>query len=105
MLGHGPGVRVLGEAVFTRLRKRGVRIQGRRYEVDAYEEVRPDANCSLCCGWGHIGPQYTAAAPRCTFCEESQTTAGHRCPVESRPAGRGHTCPHGVGKEIREPLV
>ena len=75
-----------------------MRLQGRRYEVDAYEEVRPDAYCSRCCGWGHIGPRCTAAAPRCALCKESHTTADHRCPVEGCRVEQGHPCPHGVAK-------
>ena len=47
---------VLGEVTFSRLCKSGAQLFGRRYEVDAYEEVRPDAFCSRCCGWGHIAP-------------------------------------------------
>ena len=43
-------VPVLGEAVVTRLCQSGVRPQGRRYRVGAYEEVRLDAYCSRCCG-------------------------------------------------------
>ena len=34
---------VLGETVFNRLCKRGVRLPGGHYEVDAFEEERPDA--------------------------------------------------------------
>ena len=45
---------VPGEAVFDRLCKSGARLFGRRYEVDANEETRPDAFCSLCCAWGHM---------------------------------------------------
>ena len=41
---------VLGEAIIDRLCKSGARLFGRRYEVDAYEEARPDAFCSHCCG-------------------------------------------------------
>ena len=99
-------VPVLGEAVFTHLCKRGVRLQGRRYKADAYEEVRPDAYeevrldayCSRCSGWGHIGPRCTAAAPRCALCEGGHTTADHQCPVEGCRVGRGHPCPHCVAK-------
>ena len=43
---------------------------GRRHEAEPYEEERPDAFCGRCCTWDHIGPRCTAAAPRCSFCEE-----------------------------------
>ena len=39
---------VLGEAVFSRLCRSGIRLPGGRYEVDAYEEVRPDVLCLRC---------------------------------------------------------
>ena len=55
---------VLGEAVFDRLCKSKARLFGRLYEVDSYEEARPDAFCSLCCAWGHIAPHCEAATPR-----------------------------------------
>ena len=45
-----------GKATFGRLYKGGVRLLGRRYEVDAFEESeRPDAFCSRCSGWKLIG--------------------------------------------------
>ena len=47
---------VLGEAVFNRLCKSGVRLPGGRYEVDTFEEERPDALCLRRCEWGHDTP-------------------------------------------------
>ena len=48
---------VLGEATFCRLCKSGLRLFGRRYKVDAFEEAwRPDAFCSRCSEWKHIAP-------------------------------------------------
>ena len=57
---------VLGEATFGRLCKGGVRLLGRRYEVDAFEEAwRPDASCGR---WGHITPHCRpTSAPRCAL--------------------------------------
>ena len=44
---------VLGEAAFSRLCKGGVRLLGRRYEVDAFEEAgRPDALCGRAASGG-----------------------------------------------------
>ena len=61
---------VLGEATFGRLCKSGVRLFGRRYEVDAFEEAwRADAFCSRCSEWKHISPHCLAAAPRCPLRE------------------------------------
>ena len=46
---------VLGEANFSRLRRSGLRHLGCRYDVEVYEETRPDALCGHCSGWGHRG--------------------------------------------------
>ena len=34
-----------------------LRLQGRRYETEAYEEIRPDVGCGRCGGWGRIEAQ------------------------------------------------
>ena len=55
---------VLGEATYGRLRKSGVRLLGRRYEVGAFEEaLRPESFCGRCSGWGHITPHCLATIP------------------------------------------
>ena len=89
---------ILGEAVFGRLCRSGARLFGRRYEVDAYEETRPDAFCSRCCGWGHIAPHCAVASPRCVACAKDHATNDHRCPVDGCKAGKGRPCPHGTTK-------
>ena len=88
---------VLGEAVFNRLCRSGARLFGRRYEVDAYEETRPDAFCSRCCGWGHIAP-HSSPSCRCAVCAKDHATNDHRCPVDGCKAGKGRPCPHGTTK-------
>ena len=91
---------VLGEATFGRLCKlSGVRLFGRRNEVDAFEEAwRPDAFCSRCSEWKHIAPHCLAAAPRCPLCARDHLTTGYRCPVESCRVGKGRPCSHGVAE-------
>ena len=86
---------VLCEATESRLCGSRVRLQGRRHGVEPFEE-RPDAFCSRCCGWGHIGLRYRATAPRRSLCEGGHSTDGRRRPVEQYGAGRGHPCPHVV---------
>ena len=39
---------VLGDTTFNRVCKSSVHLFGRRYEVEAFEESRPDAFCSRC---------------------------------------------------------
>ena len=69
---------VTDEDTFRLVRKGGLRLQGRRYEVEAYEEVRPDVRCGHCCEWGHIEPQCLRTAARCGWCAEGHTTKDHR---------------------------
>ena len=91
-------VTVLGEATFNRLCRYEVRLFGVLYCVDAYEEVRPNAFCSRCSGWGHIAPHCEAAAPKCSICAKYHEEKNHRCPVEGCKVGRGRPYPHGTIK-------
>ena len=75
---------VLGDATEGRVCKSGVHLFGRRYEVEAFEEARPDASCSRCCRWGHIAP-HCSESPRCALCAEDHTTHDHSVPL--RDAG------------------
>ena len=84
---------VLGDATFSRVCKSDVRLFGRRYEVEAFEEARPDAFCNRCSRWGHVAP-HCSAAPRCSICAEEHTMQDHRCPAEGCRAGRGRGCSH-----------
>ena len=89
---------VLGEASFYRLCRYGIRLLGARHDVDAYEEVRPNAFCSRCSGWGHIAPHCTATDSKCSICSGDHEATNHRCPVEGCKVGRSRPCPHGVVK-------
>ena len=57
---------VMGEVSFSRLQKSGLRLPGRRYGVEAFEEERPDALCGRGGRWGHIEARCTRDA-RCAF--------------------------------------
>ena len=63
---------VLEDTTFRRVCKSSVRLLGRRYEVEAFKEARPDAFCSRCSRWGQVAPQ-CSAAPRCSICPEEHT--------------------------------
>ena len=89
---------VLGEATFNRLCRFGVRLLGVKHEVDAYEEVRPNAFCTRCSGWGHIAPHCSSTDPKCSICSGDHEATNHRCPVEGRKVGKGRPCPHGAVK-------
>ena len=80
---------VLGEAAFSRLCKGGAGLLGRRYEVDAFEEVaRPGALCGRCSEWGHI--TLTASRPRPPGAPFAQgTTLRVTTSAQSRGAGWG----------------
>ena len=72
---------VLGDATFGRVCRSGVHLFGGRYEVEAFEEARPDASCSWCSHWGHIAP-HCSATPRCSIYAKEHTTHNHQCSVE-----------------------
>ena len=86
-------VAVVGDVTFGHVCKSGIRLFGRRYEVEAFEEARPDAFCNRCSRWGHIAP-HCSADPRCSICAEEHITNDHRCSVEGCRAGRGYGCSH-----------
>ena len=88
---------VVWEATFSGLCKTGVRLLGRRYEVEAFEEDRPDAFYSRYCACSHIGPRCTAAVPGASSARRGtrRPTTGARLIVEGC---RGHPCPHGVAR-------
>ena len=52
---------VADEDTYRLVRKRGLRLQGRRYEVETYEEVRPDVECATSQGGATLG--YNAPEP------------------------------------------
>ena len=66
---------VLGEATFSRFCRCEVRLFGVRYDVDVYEEARPNAFYSRYSGWGHIAPHCEAAGQM-----RMQSGSGHRRP-------------------------
>ena len=90
---------VLGETVFTRLCRSGIRLPRGRREVDAFEEERPNALCLRCGEWGHVTPHCDEAEkPRCVICAKEHATRDHRCSVEGCRVGRGRMCLHVTAK-------
>ena len=89
---------VRDEDTFRRVRKSGLRLQGRRLEAEAYEEIRPDVRCDHCCEWGHIESKCERTSARCGWCAEGHKTTDHRCPVEGCEVKKGHWCRHTVAK-------
>ena len=81
---------VANEETYHLVCKGGLRLQGRRYEVETSEAIRPDVECGHCSVWGHIEPQSPRAAARCGWCAEEHETRDHRCPVEGCRVRRGH---------------
>ena len=69
-----------------------------RYEIDAYEEDRPNALCQRCGSWGHVAPHCKAKEPKCSLCAKEHTTSDRRCLVEGCRAGKGRLCPRGTAK-------
>ena len=89
---------VADESVYRSIRKGGLRLQGRRYNAEAYEEIGPDVECGHCAGWGHIESKCGRENARCGWCAGQHTTKDHRCPVEGCGVGKGHRCGHTVAK-------
>ena len=72
---------VSDEEVYRSVRKSDVRLQGRRYEVQAYEEIRLDVRCGHCSGWGHIESKCERTNARCGWCVEQHATRDYSCLV------------------------
>ena len=51
----------------------GLRLLGRRCDAEVFEEIRPDAQCGRCSGWGPIEVQCTRDA-RCALCSGEHRT-------------------------------
>ena len=73
--------------------KEGVRICGKKMEVDWYVEVKPDTQCKVCSGWGHI-EEKCASPPRCNICASGHRTDQHQCNVTGCTTKRGNVCAH-----------
>ena len=73
---------VLGEATFSRLCRYGVRLLGVKHDVDAYEEVRPNAFCSRCSGWGHIAPHCTRTIHATRYLVDAAQNLPQHSPAE-----------------------
>ena len=83
---------VLGEAIFGHLCRYGVRLFGVRYEVDTYEETRPNAFCSRCSGWVTLAPTARPQLPGAPSARRTtlrQTTGARRGMQGGRGRGGG----------------
>ena len=67
---------VANEDILRLVCKGGLRLQGRRYEVETYEEVRPDVGYGHCCEWSHIGLANIESAFRATSIVPSTYATG-----------------------------
>ena len=68
---------------------------GRRYEVEVFEETRPDARCGTCNGWGRIEAHRDRGA-RCALRAEKHRTGKQKFPVEWCSVGKGQAGVHVV---------
>ena len=90
---------VNGDEVANRLVRSGLTVNGRSYGVEHYEEARPDAMCTNCCGWGYIKVQCSYRhEPRCALCAADHRTELHKCPVRDCAAARGSACVHVIAR-------
>lgn len=90
---------VSGEKASSQIVKSGLRLAGRHYRVEAYEEARPDALCGRCCRWGHIEAYCNRDSPvRCAICAGRHATKEHGCRVEGCHGKKGRTCAHTTPK-------
>ena len=76
-----------GEETFNRLHKSGLRLLGRRYEIEAFEEARPDAMGGRCCGWCLIAAHCSREA-RCALCVGERRTDQYKYRVEGCLVGK-----------------
>ena len=80
--------------MFNCLLKSGLRLWA-SYEVEAFEEIRPDALCGSCSG----GATSRRTAPEilAVLCMQRSTAPDrYKCPVEGCSVGKGQACAHGV---------
>ena len=78
---------LVGQVTFGRLQKSGLRLLGRRYSVETFEEERPDAQRGRCGRWGHIEARCTRDS-RCALCAQKNHTDRHKHPVEGARQAR-----------------
>ena len=89
---------VADESGYQSIRRGGLRLQGRRYNAEAYEEIRPDVRYGHCAGWGHIESKCDRGECALWVVRRSTHYEGNRCPVEGCGVGKGHRCGHTVAK-------
>ena len=78
---------VSGEGLFNVLSKNGLRLLGRRYEVEIFEEIGSDVLCGRCNVWGHI-EAHCARDVRYALCAGEHRSDKHECLAEGCSVGK-----------------
>jgi hypothetical protein len=84
---------VMGNKVTQSLIKKGIKVAGVWYRVEAFMNAGPDSRCELCCGWGHIEDK-CGNKPKCGYCSGNHRTSNHKCNVVGCAAQQGSLCGH-----------
>jgi len=86
--------------------KRGIKVAGVWYRVEAFTNVGPECRSEVCCRWSHIESK-CGSKPKCGYCSGNHWTSDHKCNVvgctEKQRLLCGHTlekCPNCRGNLI-----
>ena len=77
------------------LQRGGCRAAGTRLKAERYINAGLDAQCSICCEWGHTELRCGALGmARCGFCAGQHKTVDHECKVADCRTHKGKACKH-----------
>jgi len=88
---------VTGNKVPQSIIKKGMKVAGVWYRVEAFTNVGPDSRCELCCGWGHIENK-CGNKPKSGYCSGIHRTIDHKCNVVGCTVRQGSLCGHTLEK-------